>query len=433
MLTRSIVLDLLVWKQKKAKHPLLVEGARQVGKTTTIQTFIESEYDGYWVNINLIQRPDLCVLFEDDISPEGLTLKLKSLYPKLFDHTQRGVLFLDEIQQCPNAIVALKSFSLLNRFDVIASGSLLGVTYQQVSSFPVGHVERLTMYPLNFEEFIEAVDQTSLYQSVVDLFRQQKSIPLALHQPMVQLFRDFLVVGGMPEVVSSYVTHRDLNEVFAIQQRIVQDYQNDIAKYAISSDRVKAREVFDSIPAQLGKENKKFQYKHVRPGARSSLYDGSIQWLVDAGIAYRCHNLSALDFPLISYRVPNMFKVYLLDTGLLISMYGLETQRKILLNDIGVAKGALYENVIATQLQQVHRELYYYDRRSTLEVDFIIIYDGVILPIDVKAGSHSRSRSLSTLLSEGEVSKGLRLTTKQPEYGSHVMTIPVYLIRALMK
>lgn len=432
MLFRKVTAEMMAWKNQTSKHPLLMEGARQVGKTTIIQAFIQDQYPTRYVEINFIQRPDLNALFEGDISADGLRLKLKALYPELISHGQRGILFLDEIQQCPNAIVALKSLSLLNQFDVIASGSLLGVTYQKVSSFPVGYVERVTLYPLDFEEFIEAIGEAELFQTVSSLFHQQKSIPLVLHQKMLMLYRDAVVVGGMPEVVNSYLLRRDFNEVFQIQQRIVRDYQTDIAKYALSSERVKAREVFDSIPAQLGKENKKFQYKQIRSGARSSMYESSIQWLLDAGIAVRCHNLSLLELPLIRYQIPTVFKVYLIDTGLLIGMFGLDAQKAILLDHLGIAKGGLYENIVAIQLLQMKRELYYFDRRSTLEIDFITTYQGGVLPVEVKSGDNTRSRSLSTLLEEGTITRGIRISHKLPDYGARVQMIPFYLLASYL-
>jgi len=427
MIVRKITQSIDEWVTSSTSHPLIIEGARQVGKTYAIQNYIRDNFSDSCVEINFIQRPDLCAIFNDDISPEGLSFKLKQLFPTLFQGNKKKILFLDEIQQCPNAIVALKSFSLLNQFHVIASGSLLGVSYQKVASFPVGYVKRITMYPLDFSEFVEAVGKMDLYQSVTKLYKDNKIIPEVLHQSMMRVYRDYIVVGGMPEVVTTYLTTNDFNAVFEVQQRIVQDYQSDIAKYASSSERVKAREVFDSLPAQLGKENKKFQYKQIRSGARSAMYDGSIQWLIDAGIVYRCHNLSTLELPLISYRMPNHFKVYLMDTGLLISMFGKESQQRILLNDLGIAKGGLYENIIALELIHLQRPLYYFDRRSTLEIDFIDIYQNEIIAIEVKSGENTRSRSLKTLLDEGEITQGLRVFSKKCSKNDNIESIPFYL------
>ncbi|MFA5692944.1 MAG: AAA family ATPase [Acholeplasmataceae bacterium] len=427
MLKRKITEDLIKWYHNKDKKPLIVEGARQVGKTYIINEFASKFYGEQAILINFFFEPHRKELFEKDISPETLYLKFSLLYRKQFLSKKRVLLFLDEIQACPNAITALKSFAIDNRIDVIASGSLLGVHYNQVTSFPVGYVERLTLYPLDFKEFLWANGHEESLKILKNYYDKRKKVPNVIHEEFMKLFRTYIAVGGMPEVVLSFIKDNDFNKILKIQTRILNDYQDDIAKYATKTEKVRAREVFDSIPFQLGKDNKKFQYKYVSKGGRSSTYSGSIQWLMDAGIAYKCNALSNLEIPLPMYKLIDSFKLYIVDIGLLVSMLGVDVQTNILLNDLGIAKGAIYENIIGIILKQNGYNLYYYERRSGLEIDFVISKNNKVIAIEVKSGNNLRSKSLQTLIKEGSIDTSIRLSAKNINKSDKILDLPLYL------
>ena len=336
-------------------------------------------------------------------------------------------MFLDEIQDCPEAITALKSFYEQDVFDVIASGSLLGVHYNRVNSFPVGYVERETLYPLDFEEFMMALGQDDLYRLIESSYNDKTKLEAIFHNRALELFVNYIVVGGMPEVVKTFVETKDFNKVLNIQRNIINDYKDDIAKYANTSQKVKAREVFDSIPFQLSKTNKKFQYSVVKKGGRSSDYHESIQWLIDAGIVYKTKLLTNLEIPLSVYSNPHHFKIYLMDTGLLISQMGQEAQRLLIMNDLGIAKGAIYENIIAVILKQSGHNLYYYERNSGLELDFIIEKDTKVVAVEVKSGENTRSKSLQTILENKSIDYGIRLSRKYYSDDNNIKSYPLYL------
>lgn len=310
---------------------------------------------------------------------------------------------------------------------MIASGSLLGVNYRHVSSFPVGYVTRMTLYPLDFEEFLWGIGVTS--DEITKLHRtflNKVQVSNMLHKIMMERFKQFIVIGGMPAVVSSYIANQDYNDVFQIQRDIVTDYKSDIAKYANKTDKVKARECFESIPFQLGKDNKKFQYKYVSKVARSSTYDGSIQWLIDAGIIYKCSNLTALDFPLETYKRVNSFKLYLSDTGLLISMLGKETQRLIVQGDLGVSKGAIYENIIGVILKEKEYSLFYFDKLGRLELDFIIYYKNQLTAIEVKSADNTKAKSLVSFYQNYNGKFGIKLSSKNVYSTENELRLPIY-------
>lgn len=348
------------------------------------------------------------------------------MYFNVSENTKPTLLFLDEIQAAPAAITALKFFSTQKHFEVIASGSLLGVHYNQVDSFPVGYVERLTLYPLTFKEFLVALDKGFIYNNIKEQYDKKIKVDPIVHKKSLEYFIKYIVIGGMPEVVKKYSENSDFDEVIALQKNIINDYKDDIAKYATSNEKVKAREVFDSIPFQLSKVNKKFQYSILRKGARSIEYYNSIQWLIDAGIVYKTNLLTNLEIPLKVYSKDDHFKIYLMDTGLLVSMLGKEAQRLLLMNDLGIAKGAIYENIIATILKYNNHELYYYERSSGLEIDFIIEKDAKVVALEVKTGENTKSRSLQTLLQDNLINYGIRLSRKNFNDGKIIKSFPLY-------
>lgn len=425
MLKRKITIDLINWKNSDNRKALIIEGARQVGKTYIVREFAKAEYSKNFIEINFISNPSYKNIFTGDLSFEAIFEKIKILFPDQKYNTET-LLFLDEVQECPEAITSLKSLGDQKIFSVIASGSLLGVHYNLVSSFPVGYVERMTLYPLDFEEFLNALNETSLLDIISMNYLEKVKIEKVFQDKMLELFIKYIVIGGMPEVVKTYVSTSDYSKVLRNQQNIVNDYKDDIAKYGDAQERVKAREVFDSIPFQLSKINKKFQYSHVRKGGRSNEYFGSIKWLIDAGIVYKANLLTNLEVPLITYSNPDHFKIYLLDTGLLVSMLGQDAQQMLLMNNLGIAKGAIYENIIASILKMNGHDLYYYERSSGLEIDFITTINTLIVAIEVKSGENTKSKSLQTLLDENLVSYGIRLSRKNYSENKSIKSYPLY-------
>lgn len=426
MLERKIMKRLGTWYAEDTKKPLIIEGARQVGKTFIIQQFGARYYGKNVIEINFITNKSLIDIFTGDLSFPALLLKLKIFFPEI-DYNKKVLLFIDEIQQFSEAITALKSFSDQKEFDVIASGSLLGVHYKLVSSFPVGYVDRMTLYPLDFEEFMIALGERELFSVIEQSYINKRKVEKALHTKMLELFINYIVVGGMPEVVTRFIETKSFHAVLKNQQAIINDYKDDIAKYGDTSEKIRAREVFDSIPFQLAKANKKFQYSHVRKGGRSSDYLSSIKWLIDAGIVYQANLLTNLEIPLSVFSKPDHFKVYLLDTGLLVALLGQDAQQLLLTNKLGIAKGAIYENIIATVLKMNGHDLYYYERSSGLEIDFIITEKQKVIAVEVKSGENTKAKSLQRLLSENEIASAFLLSRNNYYRNDKITGLPLYM------
>lgn len=411
MLKRKISEYLVSWFQSTQRKPLLIEGARQVGKTFIIKEFIRQHYSpDTAVIINLELQTDIASIFDGPIDIESIITQLRLRYPHLKWNNRRVVLFFDEIQSQPKAITALKAFTEDGRFDVIASGSLLGISYRLVSSFPVGYVDRVTLHSLDFEEFLWAlkVDPIVL-TSLRKIVFSGGMIPPLMHHQMMRYFIDYIVVGGMPEVVQNFVDSSDYRKILEQQQQILLDYRTDIAKYADGSEKLRVRQCFDSIPQQLAKEYKKFQYSTIEKRASKKKYGNAVEWLVDAGIVNQCFNLTAPQIPLSAFRREDSFKIYMHDTGLLIAMLGEPTQKLILSGELGLYKGAIYENIYAQMVASKNAPLHYFERNSTLEVDFIATLGVKVVGIEVKATS-GRSKSLQSLLSNYGVTQGIRCT-----------------------
>lgn len=428
MFDRKIMSQLIEWKNLPTRKSLIIEGARQVGKTYSILEFAKSQYgENNYIYINFELEPSKKIIFQDDITADAIKYKLAILYRNI-NFEKRILFILDEIQVCPQAITALKSLTIDGKLDTIVSGSLLGVNYNHVSSFPVGYVDRIKMTSMDFEEFLWANHvEKGVILSLQANYYNKTQVSEVVHFTMMKLFKEYLVVGGMPEVVKTYIETKDFNKVFNTQRRIIDDYRSDIAKYAISSDKVRARECFESIPFQLGKDNKKFQYKYVSKGGRSSKYDASVQWLIDAGIVLKCNNLSIPEFPFTSYKRIDAFKLYVSDIGLLVSLLGMDAQSKILLGELGISKGAIYENAIACMLTHNHLDLYYYEKNSTLEIDFIVSLNNKVTGIEVKSADNIQSKSLNSFIEYHGGNQGIRLSSKNIYAKDNELRLPIYM------
>ncbi|MDR1422869.1 MAG: ATP-binding protein [Coriobacteriales bacterium] len=427
MLRRKIYDELLRWKALPERRALIVSGARQVGKTFIINAFVRDNY-AHVVFINFEEMPRFKQAFEGNLDTGSIISQLSVLLPDAVFQPGATALVLDEIQSCPQAITALKFFTLDGRFDVIATDSLLGMSYKEVSSFPVGYTDRLELFSLDFEEFLWANKvSTKTIEDLREHFETGRAVPEAIHSRMLEIFRTYIVVGGMPAVVDSYVRTQHFGEVLRLQRNIVRDYTDDIAKYAEGSEKTKARACFLSIPQQLARDYKKFRYSTVDKNGSSRKYAGSLMWLYDAGVINFCHNLGRIELPLEGNVVSDAFKVYMRDTGLLVSMLENGAQADVLAGNLGIYKGALYENIVADIFGKAGKRLYYYEYRSFIEMDFIIQQSSETTAVEVKSAEHTKSKSLNALLNNYGVKRGIKLSTKNVGLTERVGSYPLYM------
>ena len=339
---------------------------------------------------------------------------------------------MDEIQECPEARTSLKFFKCDGRYDVIGTGSLLGIQgyRENLRSIPVGYETVVEMHPMDFEEFLWA---NGMQDTAVDILRDclEKEVPVpdALHKKMISLMLAYTVVGGMPNVVNTFVQSKNLALVLKMQRDIVSAYQDDMVKYADRSMKGKIRECFQSIPSQLSKENKKFQYNLIRKGSKASQYESSLQWLEDAGIICRCYNLNLPELPLDGNAVTNVFKVYMHDTGLFVSMLEDGTQYDILQGNLLGYKGAIFENLLADIFSKMARKLYYFKKDSGLEIDFVIRHQGQAKLIECKSTT-GNAKSMKSVLGNPEkyhVEQGIKLGLYQIGRSGPILTLPLYM------
>lgn len=432
MLKRKIEKDLAVWKNSAGHKPLIIKGCRQCGKTFSVLHFAKENYE-HVIYLNFYENPDYASVFSDSLEIDHITMMISSLLGKdsVFE-TDKTVLILDEIQECPDARTALKFFHIDGRYDVIGTGSLLGVKGygKQPKSVPVGSETILNMYPLDFEEFLWANEiNEDVISFLDDCVKNEKEVPLAIHNRMRELLLQYTVVGGMPDVVQTFVNTKQMNQVLAMQRDIIRAYEDDMVKYAEKKDKSRIKECFQSIPRQLAKENKKFQYSVVKKGASSSQYAGSLQWIEDAGIITRCYNLSITELPLDGNAEEDVFKVYMQDTGLFVSMLEEGTQFDILQGNLLGYKGAIFENLIADIFTKMGRKLYYFHKNSGLEIDFVIRYRSECTLVEVKA-RNGNAKSTNTILASFDkyhVNHAIKLGDYNVGRNDKILTLPLYM------
>lgn len=427
MLKRKLEKQLHDWKNNPDRMPLVIKGARQVGKTFTIDKFCKENYK-YYYYIDFSEMPNFKDVFAGNLDRETIVKNLTLEIRDLRLSPNETVIVLDEIQHCPNARTALKFLAKDEQFDIIASGSLLGINYKEVSSFPVGYTDHLEMHSLDFEEFCWGNGLNDAGLSIVkEHYISKKPMPSSGHSRMLSLFKEYIVVGGMPRVVQDFVTNSNFGNVLRIQRAIIEDYKDDIAKYAEGNDKAKARNCFLSIPKQLAKNYKKFQYSVVEKGGTSRKFGGALMWLYDAGIINFCYNLSIPELPLEGNSKNNEFKVYMRDTGLLVAMLEDGSQANIIKGNLGIYKGAVYENIIAEILTKQGRKLYYFDRPNRLEIDFIIRQDDNPVGVEVKSGDNTKAKSIDSLVGFWGVDKGIKLTSGNLGVAGKIETLPLYM------
>ncbi len=432
MLRRKIVDQLVAWKNEPDHKPIILKGCRQCGKTFSAQQFARENYENV-VYINFFETAEAKGVFVGSLDVDHLTMMMSALLgPQARFVPGKTVLILDEIQECPQARTALKFFCLDGRYDVIGTGSLLGVAGYGAApaSVPVGYETVVDMHPLDFEEFCWAC---GINGQLIDMLRgcleDQAPVPAALHSRMRALLLEYAVVGGMPDAVNAFVLEQDMAKVLRIQRDIVRGYEDDMVKYAPENDKPLIRQCFQSIPRQLAKENKRFQYSLVKKGSTAARFAGSLQWVEDAGITVRCRNLQITELPLDGNANEDQFKVYMADTGLFVSMLEDGTQFDILNGNLYGYKGAIFENLIADVFSKMGRKLYYFRKDSGLELDFVIRYKGRCVPVEVKA-KDGNAKSLKTVLKHPEkyhVENAVKLADLNVGRAGPVLTLPLYM------
>ncbi len=439
MLKRKIETYLSDWKKSDNKKPLVIKGVRQCGKTYIVKTFANDNYENV-VYMNFILEPDKKSAFAGNLDVETIILNLSALIPGSRFVSGKTCIILDEIQECKEARTALKSFDMDGRFDVIATGSLLGVEgygkrkdkdkNKGEDSVPVGYETLVEMYPLDFEEFLWANGiGTNVIETVRACFENETVVPEGIHKAMMELLYRYIIVGGLPEVVNCYLDTKNVELIYEKQRTLIAEYKEDMVKYAEDSDKPHIRECFDSIPRQLAKENKKFQYSVVKKGGRASQYSGSLQWLEDAGIAKRCYNTTITELPLSGNSIPDCFKVYTTDIGILMGMLDYGTQTDILAGNLRGYKGAIFENLMADFLCKSDQKLYYFHKESGLEIDFLVRFKGECVIIEVKAKT-GKAKSMTTVLKNKDVyhvNHGIKLGQYNVGREGSILTIPLYM------
>ena len=427
---------LVAWKKNKQQECLLVKGARQIGKTFIVEKFGKEQYESF-IEFNFVLEPDAGELFEG-------SLKAGDLYRKIsaYDATRRIVpgrtlIFLDEIQECPNARTALKSFALDGRCDVIASGSLLGIKYKnkrsrarmEPKSIPVGYERAVKMHSLDFEEFLWAKGVTEEAIAVLrGYYEHCECVPDVLNRRYGEFLREYLIVGGMPAVVNAYLAQGDFGPVQSEQEKILAAYIDDIHKYADTTDIPKIENCYRAIPRLLARENRKFKYAEVEKGGSERKYGASVEWLCDAALAVKAENVSTAEIPLNANVRDGWFKLYLSDVGLLSALYGSETKRLLYGGKlVGNAKGGLFENLMATILVRKGLPLYYYKTEDgAREIEFLLERDGGLVPVEVKS-SNGATVSLNEMLERKTVPYGYKFVDGNVGVCEKKITLPHYM------
>lgn len=446
MLKRKIEDTLVLWKGSTGHKPLVIMGIRQCGKTFIAQHFAKTNYKNV-VYINFIKHPERISAFLGAKDVNTILLNLSAQISGVTFTPGDTCFIFDEIQECPEARTSLKFFKEDGRFDVIATGSLLGVQgygndlkkrhrrlskldEPGINSVPVGSEDIIEMYPLDFEEFLWANGiSTGVIDALSRCCREESPVPAGIHVAMKNMLNLYVAVGGLPDAVNAFLSTKNMNEVSKVYRSILKEYRDDMVKYAPDKDKPHICECFNSVPKQLAKENKKFQYSKVKPGGRGETYAGSLQWLEDAGVICRCYNTDITGLPMEGNANDNVFKVYMSDIGLLVDMLGEGTRADILQGNLGGFKGAIYENLMADTLHKKTQNLYYFQKDSGLELDFLVRMNGECVPLEVKAKS-SKAKSARTVLNHPE-KYHVRQIIKFGDYNigreGQLLTLPGYM------
>ena len=446
MLKRRISDTLKVWKDTPSHKPLVIMGIRQCGKTFISQQFADENYK-HVAYINFIKQEERKTAFYGSKDVDTIILNLSAQMRNTQFVPHETCIILDEIQDCPEARTSLKFFYEDGRYDVIATGSLLGVqgygqdkkrrrirnsVHQEKgsNSVPVGYEEIVEMYPLDFEEFLWANNMSEeVIEALKRCLKEEKPVPEGIHAAMKTLLNRYVAVGGLPAAVNALLQTGNMNAVDAVWKSILKEYRSDMVKYADDKDKPHIRACFNAIPKQLAKENKKYQYSKVESGGRGEYYKGSLQWLEDADIIRRCYNTSITGLPMEGNAMENVFKVYTADIGILVAMLGPAARVDILQGNLGGFKGAIYENLMADTLIKKVQSLYYFQKDSGMELDFLIRYKGECVPVEVKART-AQAKSIATVRKQPE-KYGVKHFIKFGDYNigrdGDLLTLPTYM------
>ncbi|MCL2890648.1 MAG: ATP-binding protein [Methanomassiliicoccaceae archaeon] len=428
MLKRKILDHLNQWKKEKEKECLLLTGARQVGKTFIIREFAKQNYKNV-IELNFATKSSLKEIFKKDLDMDTLIKGITDRIPAAKFEEGKTLLFLDEIQECGDARTALKPIAEDNRFDCIASGSMLGIAYKTTKLIPIGYERRVEMFSLDFEEYLWSAGYGDFQiGNLREYFEKKKQIPSSGNDVYTKLFREYAIVGGMPSVVNTFLRTKNFGMVHKEQKRIIASYMDDIARYLPENEKVKATNCYLSIPAQLAKENKKFQYSVLEQGGDAEKYGNSLEWLRDAGLIKFCNNVTSPFFPLEAYKDEGFFKIYVTDIGLLNAMYGLKMKSEFYNNTLkGPAKGGIYENLIADILIKKEIPLNYYKpKEGKQEIEFLLANEDGIIPIEVKA-RNGKTLSLTKFIEKFKPPYALKFIDGNVGTDGKRITMPHYM------
>ncbi len=426
---RKIYKSLMEWKEKDHRLPLILNGARQVGKTYILRKFGEEQFENT-VYVNLETDGRVRSLFEENLSPEKIIVQIELLTSNKVTFG-KTLLFLDEIQACERALTMLKSFAeQLPELHIVTAGSLLGVALNRERySFPVGYVDELSMFPFDFEEFLWAMNKKELADNIRIHFSTDEPFTNAYHEEAMEQYRNYLVIGGMPSAINAYLQHKSLLDVTDPQQRILNEYVADMAKYAQPSTSVKIRACYNSIPTQLAKENKKFQYKVVQKGGTATIFGESIDWLQFAGLVLKCQKVDHGFLPISVYSDFSDFKLYMSDVGLLTRKS--EMPVSILISPLpqdNTFMGGIAENYVAQALMANQRNLFYWKNENRGELDFVIQVDSEVIPIEVKKGSHTKAKSMDMFRKKYNCETAIRISSNHFGRANGIKSVPLYAV-----
>ncbi len=425
------------WKNDINHNPLIVKGARQIGKTESILHFAKQNYKNV-IYINFVFDIKFKAILNDGYNAKDVIKNISFIDPKLIFEPNNTIIIFDEIQELPDIATTLKSFKIDGKYDVICSGSMLGINYKKIHSNSVGYKTDYTMYSLDFEEFLWSLgySQAQINDILIHMQELKPFSDLEMNT-YKKLFLEYCVLGGMPAVVKSYIENNNFSKTLQIQQQIMLDYEEDVRKYAIGLDQAKIISVYRNIPAQLAKENKKFQFNKLEKNARSREYTGCIEWLIDAGVILKCDCLIYPELPLKGNTDETKYKLYYPDTGLLVSSLDEEAQDDLRVNkNLGVYKGALYENFVAEAFIKQGLGLYYFKKEdSQLEEDFFVRSKNELIPVEVKSNSNN-SKSLQTLIKSekySDIKHGIKLSDSNIGNANNIYTFPYFCSFLLKK
>jgi predicted AAA+ superfamily ATPase len=420
---RTLYQNLLEWKLSPRRKPLLLQGARQVGKTWLMNEFGKCEYQVY-IYLNFEQIPNLKTLFTNELSPQKIIENIGLLLGKKVNH-ERTLICFDEIQNCQQALTSLKYFQEhAPEYHIIAAGSLLGVSLGKTSSFPVGKVNFLTLYPLSFAEYLDAIGESLFAEKLLLL----ETLPDVLHEKMLELLKMYFFLGGMPEVVMDYIQNKDIQAARQIQNDILKSYQRDFSKYSDHSQTLKVTEIWQSVPFQLAKENKKFTYSEVKNNARATTYQQSIEWLKNAGLIHLVYQIRTAKLPISGYADYSKFKIYVLDTGLLGAMLNLSSEIILKPNELFLEyNGAFVENYTCLELlKTIEQDLFYWSSEREAEVDFVFQWENHIYPLEVKSGTNKNTKSLRSYADKFQPKLLLRTSPRNFIQSIEFINVPLY-------